>query len=36
LWRNKSTGAGVIWKSASAGTSQSIGGIADLAWTVEP
>jgi hypothetical protein len=36
LWRNKSTGADVIWKSAVAGTTQAIDGIADLAWSVEP
>jgi hypothetical protein len=36
LWRNTGTGADVIWKSASASSPQSMAGVPDLAWTVEP
>ncbi|MCI4566812.1 VCBS repeat-containing protein [Lysobacter sp. CFH 32150] len=32
LWRNGSTGANVIWRSASNATQQQISGIADNAW----
>jgi hypothetical protein len=34
LWRNRTTGANVIWKSADSRTQQVIARVADAAWTV--
>jgi len=34
LWRNNSTGANVIWRSASSATPQSVTGVTNLAWIV--
>jgi peptidyl-Asp metalloendopeptidase len=34
LWRNRSTGANGIWRSAMSTTPQSVGGIANLTWFV--
>ena len=34
LWRNNTTGADVIWKSASSATQQPVTGVTDLDWHV--
>jgi hypothetical protein len=34
LWRNSSTGANTIWRSARSATSQSMAGVTDLAWKI--
>lgn len=35
LWRNTSTGANTIWKSADASAVQAMTGVANLAWRIE-
>jgi hypothetical protein len=36
LWRNFSTGANTIWKSANAYTLQPVASVTDLTWVVAP
>jgi len=36
LWRNASTGADTIWKSASRDTQQTVATVADVDWGIAP
>jgi hypothetical protein len=36
LWRNFSTGANTIWKSANASTLQTVRSVTDLGWEIVP